>query len=95
MRVALSFWESAGRPFRKLKVEPREKLDKTGGSNLSFIEFSRLFSWSSPNGSGRLEEASGGFELAQEGFPVASSGFESAPKWPREVKWLRVASRAF
>ena len=38
---------------------------------------------SSPNGSGRLEEASGGFELAQEGFPVASSGFESAPKWPR------------
>ena len=38
---------------------------------------------SSPNGSGRLEEASSGFELAQEGFPVASSGFESAPKWPR------------
>ena len=38
---------------------------------------------SSPNGSGRLEEASSGFELAQEGFSVASSGFESAPKWPR------------
>ena len=38
---------------------------------------------SSPNGSGRLEEASGGFEPAQEGFPVASSGLESAPKWPR------------
>ena len=55
-------------------------------------QFSRVFSnilepgdllGSSPNGSGRLEEASGSFELAQEGFPVASSGFESAPKWPR------------
>ena len=56
------------------------------------LQFYRVFSTilepgdllgSSPNGSGRLEEASGGFELAQEGFPVASSGFESAPKWPR------------
>ena len=57
------------------------------GSNLSF--FSSILEpgdllGSSPNGSGRLEEASSDFELAQEGFPVASSGFASAPKWPRD-----------
>ena len=59
------------------------------GFDLSFLEFSRVFSSletsrgalpTAPGGSRRL---SGSFEPAQEGFPVASSGLESAPKWPR------------
>ena len=60
------------------------------GSDLSFLEFSRVFSsletsWGAlPTAPSSSRRPAGGLEPAQEGFPVASSCLKSAPKWLRD-----------
>ena len=57
------------------------------GSDLSFLEFSRVFSsletsWGAlPTAPGGSRRPAGGLEPAQEGFSVTSSGLKSAPRW--------------